>query len=114
MVVNMVIMDINWQKNNSFILSSSNQKPWSKARLNSNNKNRFNTLALLALIQLRRMALKKYVLPLFFFVIFLYLGIISLMKYLKMSKAVSIEEIELSVKEYPSGKSIWKENVWKI
>ena len=50
------------------------------------------------------MALKKYVLPLFFFVIFLYLGIMSLMKYLKMSKAVSIEEEELSVKEYPSGK----------
>ena len=59
------------------------------------------------------MALKKHVVPLLLFVMFLYLGIISFMKYLQMSKAVSIEEIELSVKEYPSGKkSIWmKKNI---
>ena len=48
------------------------------------------------------MTLKTYVLPLCFFVIFLYLGIDSLLKYLQRSKAVSIEEIELSVNEFPS------------
>ena len=48
------------------------------------------------------MALQKYVLPLLFFVIFLFLGINSFLKYLRRSKAVSIEEIELSQKEFPS------------
>ena len=57
------------------------------------------------------MALKKYVLPLFFFGIFIYLGINSLMKYLRMSKAVSIEEVEMSVKEYPSGKESINESL---
>lgn len=51
---------------------------------------------------LKVMALKKYVLPLCFFVIFLYLGIDSFRKYLKRSKAVSIEEVEMTKKEFPS------------
>ena len=37
----MVIMDINWQKNNSFLLSTSNQKLWGKASLNWKHQNRY-------------------------------------------------------------------------